>query len=616
MQLILRLFQTAIIGLVSQVALAGTITTPIIGTRQALTIDFGPDPAASGNSAGELTITVSTTAKGVAVADRDLEVVLCIGNFSSTATSYPVRIKLPQGATSATSKLHYTLPHEQGSLVVDVFEDGQSIAGNSSRSVTYSRTNNKRSTWLEIVPDGTRNPPAIVGAKCDTIDLSQASADWRMYSAFDAVLIRHSELKLASTEQIQALLTYVLAGGHCVVISRDKTDDAVLAVDRIFGMVDDEPEVSRARWSDASIFSAKVGAMRSHGGGKLYVLNNEQLGIEDLIKSSMQFSMSSVPLQGNGDVNWHWRNLIQSVGGTPIWGFVSFVTLFVIVVGPIAIWFTSKLRHRTLLMVLVPAVSLITTLLVVVYSLVSEGWGSYGRVASVQFVDELSDQSFVWSRQSYFCGGGEENLSFPAQSILKLVNPNFENHRGSIDPRVNSKVVEIRSEKDTVLLSGWLLPRNQQHLLAGFATKKPKLPVNISRASNGSLAVNNLTDNLIPVIILKESEHQGYFIEQLMPGETREVAPDRLDSIALKRNAIDDFTPQVPNFLASSYFPYLPDVSEDPVDGIVHKLTSNKLSDFGFIIVQQKTPDIPLPLERSAYEKEKHFHIMTGVTRW
>jgi hypothetical protein len=604
------------------IGFAGTIGTRKIGSNQPLAIKYSPDPDAT-TSTGQMTITVSTAMGAAAASDRNLEIVLYVGSYSGKAIAYPIQLTLPQGALTATAQLHYLQPNEHGLWVVDVFEDRRSIVA-QPRTGPTGISNQQRKTWLEITPTGKSQTSmqidfGLSGITASTTALSTASEDWRAYLAFDAVAIPQSQLSIASDAQIQALSTYVLAGGNLLVHPAEE-NSATLELDRLMGSNSDL-QLPDSRWESMKKFG-DLGSKRSHGGGKLFALKKANSDINEQVRSSTPFPLSEFSLTGDTDFRWFWRNLVQSVGTAPVWGFIAFVTLFVIVVGPIVLRLTTVLRHRTLLLFLVPALSLIATLLVLFYNVAREGFGTHGRIASIQYLDEPTGQGFTWSRQSYFSGAPpRDGLKFPMGTLLKPVDGEaLTNRRYYYDPRENVSAT-IRSDGESELISGWLLPRNQQQLLVGQRTDNAKLPIKITRISETVISVTNLTDQLIPLLFLRQSIDVAYFAKDLQPGQSLEIASESASRIdATHKTTIREFEPIEPESIDVNnlrYYGYFNRTqTSDPIDNAIRKFTCTRLDDFGFWILLQQSPDIPLPFDKSVYSNEKHCHIMTGVTQW
>lgn len=600
---------------------AGILGSLKSGSTQALAIKYTPDPDAT-TSTGELTITVSTATGVAAASDRNLEVVLYISSQYGKATAYSVQLTLPQGALTANAKLHFLQPPGYGQWIVDVFEDGRSIVAPNSNNPS-SMNSQSQQTWLEITPSIKTQTSfqvdyGLAGVTVDRTLLSTASEDWRAYLAFDAVAIPQSQLSIATSAQIQAWSTYVLAGGNLIVHSADSS--AAADLDRLMGS-SSQVQAPDYRWEAITSVHRNFGSKRSHGGGKLIAFEQAPNNVNEHVKSSVQFPVSEFAVNGESDFRWFWRNLVQSVGTAPVWGFIVFITLFVIVVGPVLLRLTTKMQHRTLLLFLVPTLSLLATLLILFYNVVREGFGTYGRIASVQYLDDHTGQGFVWSRQSYFSGAPpRDGLLFPAGAFLKPADGDLQSHRRyNYDPRDSVSAV-IQSNGESEIISGWLRPRSQQQVLVGQREDKAKLPISIQRVTETSVRVANQTDHPIPLLFLRESNEVAYIVEDLKPGESQEIAAESASKIDSLLRLKTNYEPQEPESIDLASFRYYGfknrAQTSDPINNVARKVVCSKLNDFGFWILLLQPPDIQLPFDKSVYASEKHFHIMTGVSKW
>ena len=74
----------------------------------------------------------------------------------------------------------------------------------------------------------------------------------------------------------------------------------------------------------------------------------------------------------------------------PVRGLFVLVLLFAVGIGPANLWLLSRYKRRIWLWWNVPAISLLTCLVVFAYSLVSEGITGRGKTASMTLLDERS----------------------------------------------------------------------------------------------------------------------------------------------------------------------------------------------------------------------------------
>ncbi len=627
LRLVLGCFWVAMLLLNS--AIAGSFTTKKSGRADALRVTYTPDPDCT-LSCTEMLITVTTVAGQPSSGDRELEFVLYTASYSGQSTAYATKIILPEGATSATAKITYRQALQYGYTAVDFREDGRSLMQPRLPLSVSNTGSNVQQDILEIRPDNNAVKGSftadfgLAGQTSQSLALSKSPSDWRPYLAYDAVIIGAPLLELASPQQVQALSTYVLAGGSVIVHSANSETAARL--DQL--ILGSKASSNDNRWEVLSSPDRKFGAMRLHCGGRFIVFENVPPNWLEHVRSTAHYPMGDVAASGDTDKQWFWRNIVQTVGKTPVWAFIGFVMLFVIGVGPVLLRVTSRLQHRTLLLFLIPAFSLLATFLFLLFNISREGFGTRGRIAAIQYFDATSEQGFIWSRQSYFSGAPpRDGLRFSPQAMIKPILEDQLSNGPWSDPRDRLGATMEQSD-DAVILSNWLSPRAQHHLLAGEPTKQFKLPIAIKKISDEQVEVSNLTERAIPIVALKGvTDGMGFLAIDLDPGETRALSLESFGKIEIQiRGRDNQHSPKMPIEIEGksisygygrNYYYYNSNiVVNDPIDGALKKFSMSILPQYGVWIVSHELPQMQLPFEDKAYAKEKHYLIQTGVYPW
>ena len=247
------------------------------------------------------------------------------------------------------------------------------------------------------------------------------------------------------------------------------------------------------------------------------------------------------------DGSWFWQNLIIEVGKPPVWVFCGLVTLFGALLGPGLLLFTGRMQRRSLMIFLVPAVSLVATLAIVLYGVLHEGFETHVRIHSVTAYDDPAQVAFAWSRQNYFSGlPPREGLQFPADAYVRPVAPDDAgNYSGTPDPRRNLTGTVSVGEKQT--WNDWLKPRQHQQLLVGHKVDPRTIPISTARNAAGKLVLKNLTKMRLPLVVLRGDKDDYYFEADLGPNESREPETQDRDSVAVAVSKIGvDFKPKIP----------------------------------------------------------------------
>lgn len=624
----------------SSLAWAGSLATPKTPQREALRVTYTPDPDAS-VSVDEVLVTVATLSGKPAEADREIEVVLYVSAYYGQSTAFAARVKLPQGSRSANSKIYINQPANYMQWAVDIREDGRSLV--LPRAPASMANSQEKKNVLEILANPANTGNAITAVDsvskviADYSTLAKAPTDWRGYLAYDAVILEAGQLESAARQQLRAWCTYVLAGGCLIIQASDSTPSTLqglyqkLLEARSEQLDAQPPGEASSPWNTVFVQGLTIGARRQLGAGAITVYSDgsalSKVNWLELAGGRNQERLSEVANSGSLDQEWFWRNLVQTVGKTPIWAFVGFIVLFVLMVGPVLLRITTRLQHRTLLLVLIPAVSLVATLAFLLYNVTREGFDTRGRVAAIQWIDTGSGAGFVWSRQSYFSGAPpREGLLFPSGTFLKPIVEEISTQGRWQDPR--DKLAAYLSESDqTIQLSAWFVPRTQLQLLAGNRCDDASLPLKIEPVDGELIRITNTTAATLPVVVLKQSAQVVYMAESLAAGETRELRPESPSKIESSLRDINkQLQPKAPpeidvnaqyGYSRRGYYAYYSSLATtDPLEVELRRFGLDRLSDYGFWIVSHQLPQSPLPLEPTAYAMERNFLITTGTTRW
>ncbi len=432
---------------------------------------------------------------------------------------------------------------------------------------------------------------------------NDASGDWRSYFAYPAWFVTADamrEINDSLPQVAEALRTYVSAGGMLAVYDA-QSPEAYQAANRLLGC----PEAYATHWeaySDsefgewtvratgakdairsnaetdqksgakaattaagnapistfAELFSKQKVLIRPFARGSVLVTRksaSELLVALDgvLMNTGVRYTRTLPDLTAAArDENWFWQNLILEVGKPPVLVFCIMVTLFSAVLGPGLLYFTGRIQRRSLMIFLVPAVSLLATLAIVLYGVLHEGFETYVRVHSVTAYDAPSQVAFGWSRQNYFSGlPSREGLSFPRDAYVRPVQAN-EGTRYSNDPDPRMNMDGMVSFAAVQTWKSWLKPRQHQQLLVGHRVDSSTIPISTEAGVSGGLLLKNLTDTTLPFVVLRGAADDYYITTDLGPMKSVDLLPQDRDSVAVIVGRVGaDFKPVVPPELAS-----------------------------------------------------------------
>lgn len=358
------------------------------------------------------------------------------------------------------------------------------------------------------------------------------------------------------------------------------------------------------------------------------------------------------------DGNWFWKNLIVTVGKPPVWAFAVLVALFGALLGPGLLALTGKIGRRSLMIFLVPATSIVATLIIVTYGVLHEGFETHARIASVTYFSEGEPEGFVWSRQTFFSGlPPREGLEFGVDTFARPVYPDNDNVYSLGDPRSN---VDCRvSITDEIRWRGWLKARQQQQLLTGHPTSEFGLPLKVAYTSDpptkiesqvqgdldvsaelkddeddysvqlqgiSNIRIENVSDLKLPFVVIHGAAGEYYYCGALEAGDVRVVAPliDKEAGAKVARDMVD-LKPRTPPEMegGGSVFEFgnsnVASSRYNEGDDIINRALRNylsgslKMKPFSFATIIEENPAVSLPVEANI---ENSLHIVVGELQW
>ncbi len=333
----------------------------------------------------------------------------------------------------------------------------------------------------------------------------------------------------------------------------------------------------------------------------------------------------SATTAGDSDGNWFWRNLIAAVGKPPVWTFCAMVTLFGGLLGPGLLVLTGRMKRRSLMILLVPCVSLMATLSIIVYGVLHEGLGTHIRVTSIEFVDATTQTGFAWSRQNYFSGlPPRDGLHFELDTYARNVQPEDEQRYNNADPKDSVASTITLAEQQT--WQGWLKPRRQQQLLIGHPIRQVTLPIAIAREADDKVRVTNQTRSNLPFVLIRGAEDDYYCVENL-PGQKSMVLEvmevGRAGSLASR--VLADYRPEAPPELQAGNSLWNLGSRRNQAtriyegNDIINVVFRDRMSDkfnmprFGFTVLATEFSHVQVPL---AGDFSQNAHLVAGVQAW
>ncbi len=260
---------------------------------------------------------------------------------------------------------------------------------------------------------------------------------------------------------------------------------------------------------------------------------------------------------------WNWT--IPGVAQPPIYTFLGLLTLFVILVGPVAYRTLNRMGRVHLMFLVAPLLAALTTAALFVYGLVADGLGTTARIRQVTWLcDDQGNAARYW-RSTYFSGlrtaGG---LRFPRDARVEPYYPGqFANWSQLLGNDPNPQGTVVLGDASLQFTGGFFPSRQQRQFVAyqplefkggltWLATPTaepapaPAAEAVVDEAVPRSEAGSLRSDLTIPLreIILRDLAGDYWFVERLTAGET--VAATKLAEDAASMAVGERYSRQMP----------------------------------------------------------------------
>jgi len=231
------------------------------------------------------------------------------------------------------------------------------------------------------------------------------------------------------------------------------------------------------------------------------------------------------PMLGNRE---YYQWLVPGVAQPPVYVLVSLLTIFVILVGPVAYRRTTKAGRANLMFLIAPVLAVVTTVSMFAYAFAADGFSTVGRIRQMTWVDGVTGDAGERVRATYFApispGAG---LTFPGESEVFSARRPGELTWASRHNLDNEPIGTVTvTEKSQRFNSSFLPSRDQKQ----FVSHRPRFNLGRLRtkpagAKKLGLQVTNEFKFKVNDAILRDRQGQYWQIENVGPGETRVAVP-------------------------------------------------------------------------------------------
>lgn len=325
---------------------------------------------------------------------------------------------------------------------------------------------------------------------------------WIDFSGLDFVAISRDELADLQPAVRSAVLKWVHCGGNLIVYEAGESSGDVETLDRLLAW--NERPAGGSRWT-------KSGGRESPSP---FATRPLMLGLicafpDQLPDSPIDWS-TFLSRVGEPRFSWVRRHGVApdfgteefynfmnpKIRGVPVYGFMVLITAFAVLIGPVNYFYLRRKRLLWLLLVTVPATALVTSVLLVGYSVAAHGFNIRSRIRSLTVLDPKTHSAVTVARLALFAGvAPARGMQFSPETAVYPVFP----------PTTAPGAFTVDWTENQSLTSGWLLSRTRtQFLTIRHAEQRARVDVK-PRQDGGLAIVNGLPWELEAVLVADAS---------------------------------------------------------------------------------------------------------------
>ena len=219
------------------------------------------------------------------------------------------------------------------------------------------------------------------------LPVSAWSENWLAYTPFDAVVLDAADFGSMPSAVLAAIGNYLQAGGNVFVFGPGNLPPA---------------------WLSAQKKPVEDGVEYRVGLGTCFVAATKNFSTLD--PKTLQYLRNAINIAAH-----YWQSLpddssaanaaFSVVGNVkiPVRGIVLIMLAFVVTIGPVNIILLNRRKRRTWMLWTIPAISVVTTLLVFAYSLLREGITPNTRIAGLTVLDQAGHHATTVGATAFYC---------------------------------------------------------------------------------------------------------------------------------------------------------------------------------------------------------------------
>jgi hypothetical protein len=222
------------------------------------------------------------------------------------------------------------------------------------------------------------------------------------------------------------------------------------------------------------------------------------------------------------------RWMIPGVAQPPVYTFMGLLTVFVVLVGPIAYRRTAKYGRGYLMFAIAPALALLTTLAMFGYGIFSDGFGTTARVRQLTWVDGRSGHAGERVRSTYFAGvRPSEGMRFAGDAEVMVYREGTGQSWEDLDRLSTAYLGKVTVDADSQRLDATFLPSRQQRQFITHAPRRDVGYLQLIPDPNGiePPEVSSGFEFVLREAIVRDDEARYWAVENLPGGEVKVTRP-------------------------------------------------------------------------------------------
>ena len=281
--------------------------------------------------------------------------------------------------------------------------------------------------------------------------------------------------------------------------------------------------------------SGSAFAMQSYGLGRVFAFSGNPfpgsaMDWNWLLETMGQSGWKWSARMGNAPRMWHpefFQFLIPGVGAAPVYAFLVLITGFSLIIGPVNLWILSRRRQMYLLVVTIPAISLLTCISLFLYAIIADGFGIQSRVRSLTLLDQSQKTAIEMNRIALYAGlSPSSGLKFSPQTAIFPVWSDDEGLRGGV----------VNWTETQHLTRGWLPARTiTQFVTNVHRPERGRLEVQTPKGDK--LTVSNGLSRGLKQLVVKADDGKLYSGQNIPAGAQAELqllqTSDQVDLVQL-----------------------------------------------------------------------------------